>query len=485
MNQFYKLALVVIALIASTRAQAQQQIGTSFTLEQCIEYALINSVNVQNAQIDQQIAAAKVRETAALGLPQIDGSVSVQHNENLRRFFSTKQRAFGFSGLPASDYPNFLPGLGDNDVIASQNFFQLKSSGDAGINVNQLLFSGSYVVGLQASKAYKDLSIKAAVQTREQVIENVTKAYYSVLINRERADLFNNNISRLDSLLKNTVALNKNGFAESIDVDRIRVAYNNLKTERDNFLRFRDLSVELLKFQMNYASDQPIEVVGKIADAKVELDFAAYRDGWDYKTRSDYRVLEANQRLQALSLKNQYASALPTLAAFANLGYFTQSTDIGGVFSTSSNITDNGSVGPDKWYGYSLFGVSLSVPLFGGLQKHYKIQQERLTLKKVENGFRSLKQGIDLQTKQAAISFENAITSLRAQNENMDLASNIARITKIKYEQGVGSNLEVVDAENSLRTSQTNYYSALFDAMIAKVDLDKAYGKLIPLTAKN
>jgi outer membrane protein TolC len=281
----------VIALIASTRAQAQQQIGTSFTLEQCIEYALINSVNVQNAQIDQQIAAAKVRETAALGLPQIDGSVSVQHNENLRRFFSTKQRAFGFSGLPASDYPNFLPGLGDNDVIASQNFFQLKSSGDAGINVNQLLFSGSYVVGLQASKAYKDLSIKAAVQTREQVIENVTKAYYSVLINRERADLFNNNISRLDSLLKNTVALNKNGFAESIDVDRIRVAYNNLKTERDNFLRFRDLSVELLKFQMNYASDQPIEVVGKIADAKVELDFAAYRDGWDYKTRSDYRVL--------------------------------------------------------------------------------------------------------------------------------------------------------------------------------------------------
>jgi outer membrane protein TolC len=234
---------------------------------------------------------------------------------------------------------------------------------------------------------------------------------------------------------------------------------------------------------MNYASDQPIEVVGKIADAKVELDFAAYRDGWDYKTRSDYRVLEANQRLQALSLKNQYASALPTLAAFANLGYFTQSTDIGGVFSTSSNITDNGQVGPDKWYGYSLFGVSLNVPLFGGLQKHYKIQQERLTLKKVENSFRSLKQGIDLQTKQAAISFENAITSLRAQNENMDLASNIARITKIKYEQGVGSNLEVVDAENSLRTSQTNYYSALFDAMIAKVDLDKAYGKLIPLSS--
>ena len=305
MNQFYKQLLIAIAFVTAGGARAQQQTPASFTLEQCIEYALINSVNVQNAQIDQQIAAAKVKETAALGLPQVDGSISVQHNENLRRFFSTKQRAFGFSGLPAADYPNFLPGLGDNDVIASQNFFQLKSSGDAGINVNQLLFSGSYIVGLQASKAYKDLSVKTAIQTKEQVVEQVTKAYYSVLINQERAELFDNNISRLDSLLKNTLALNKNGFAEGIDVDRIRVAYNNLKTERDNFLRIRDLSVELLKFQMNYALDQPLEVAGKIADAKVDLDLVGYKEGWDYKTRSDYRVLEANQRLQALSLKNQ------------------------------------------------------------------------------------------------------------------------------------------------------------------------------------
>jgi outer membrane protein TolC len=480
MNQFYKQLLIAIAFVTAGGARAQQQTPSSFTLEQCIEYALINSVNVQNAQIDQQIAAAKVKETAALGLPQVDGSISVQHNENLRRFFSTKQRAFGFSNLPAADYPNFLPGLGDNDVIASQNFFQLKSSGDAGINVNQLLFSGSYIVGLQASKAYKDLSVKTAIQTKEQVVEQVTKAYYSVLINQERAELFDNNISRLDSLLKNTLALNKNGFAEGIDVDRIRVAYNNLKTERDNFLRIRDLSVELLKFQMNYALDQPLEVAGKIADAKVDLDLVGYKEGWDYKTRSDYRVLEANQRLQALSLKNQYASALPTLSAFANLGYFTQSTDIAGVFSTTSNISDNGEVGPDKWYGYSLFGVSLNVPLFGGFQKHFKIQQEKLTLKKVENGFKSLKQGIDLQVSQATTSFQNAMTSLRAQKENMDLASNVARVTKIKYEQGVGSNLEVVDAENSLRQAQTNYYSALFDAMIAKVDLDKAFGKLVP-----
>ena len=117
--------------------------------------------------------------------------------------------------------------------------------------------------------------------------------------------------------------------------------------------------------------------------------------------------------------------------------------------------------------------------IFTGFQRQYKIQQEKLTLQKVENGFRTLKESINLETKQASINFENAITSLTSQKENMELANKVARVTKIKYEQGVGSNIEVVDAENSLRTAQTNYYNALFDAMIAKVDIDKAYGKIL------
>ena len=482
MNQFYKLALVVIALIASTRAQAQQQIGTSFTLEQCIEYALTNSVNAQNAIIDQEIASAKVKETTGLGLPQIDAGVSLVHNAKLQRFFTTYNPSSGANFL--GDLST-VPGIQAGDVVAAQNFFQLKNSGSASISINQLLFSGSYLVGLKASKAYKALSFKAADVTREQIVQQVTKAYYLILINRERTALFVNSIARLDSLLRNTTALNKNGFVENIDVDRIKVAYNNLKSENEKFENINELGIQLLKFQMNYPTDQPLELIGSIQDVRVEINDVAYTEGWDYKTRADYKVLEANRRLQELSIRNQYAGALPLVAAFGNLGYNTQSADFGGLFTTNSKIEDQGAIGPDKWYDFSQYGLSLSMPIFNGLQRQYKIQQEKLTLKKIDNGFRTLKQAIDLETKQAAIGFENAIISLTAQKENMELASNVARVTKIKYEQGVGSNLEVVDAENSLRTSQTNYYSALFDAMIAKVDLDKAYGKLIPLTAKN
>jgi outer membrane protein TolC len=468
MKRFYRVVIFAISWGAVTSSYSQEQASASFTLEQCIEYALKNSINAQNAEIDQQIAIARVRETVGLGLPQVSGSVAIQHNEQLRRFFGRYSTSTtGFSFFPPTS------GANDGDILAQQSPFQLQSSGDAGITINQLIFSGNYLVGLQASKAYKDLSFKTANQTREQIVEQVTKAYYSVLINRERTDLFDSNLARFDSLLRNTIALNKNGFAEGIDVDRIRVAYNNLKSERDKFSKLNSLSTELLKFQMNYPIDKPIDIIGKIEEVKIDSDLVNYRDGWDYKQRPDYKILEANQRLQQLNIKNQYAGALPTISGFANLGYFTQSNGIGGIFTTNTNVKDNGSIGPDKWYGYSLFGVT-------GFQRQFKIQQEKLTLQKIDNGFKSLKQGIDLQTKQASISFENAITSLNSQSENMELASNIARITKIKYEQGVGSNLEVVDAENSLRQAQTNYYSALFDAMVAKVDLDKAFGKLLP-----
>ena len=478
MKRLYHFLIVFTAFTFSSSLYAQENPPTVFTLEQCIEYALKNAVSAKNATLDEEIAQAKVKETIGIGLPQVSGSVSVDHNNKLRRFFATKQTAFGFSGLDDAEYPNFYPDLADDDILASQNFFQLKSSGDAGININQIIFNGSYLVGLQASNAYKNLAVRYSAQTKEQIIQQVTKAYYGVLINRERTELFTSNIGRIDTLLRNTRAMVDNGFAESIDADRIQVALNNLITERDKFNNLNELGVYLLKFQMNYPMGDPIEVSGNIQEVKVNVNLESYKENWDYKSRTDYQVLEANKKLQELNIKNQYAQSLPSISAFANLGYSTQSSNIGGIFKTNSNIEDAGGVGPDKWYGYSMFGVSLNVPIFSGLQRTYKVQQEKLTLQKINNGFENLKSGIDLEIKLSSVNFDNALRSLTAQKQNMELADKVARVTKIKYEQGVGSNLEVVEAENSLREAQTYYYNALFDAMIAKVDMDKAFGKL-------
>jgi len=477
------LQTLALSCLLPLATDAQSNLPSSFRLDDCIRYALENTILVKNSRVDEQIAQAKVKETTGLGLPQIDGSVSLQHNNKLPRFFATYQTAQGFQGIdPVTGKPNLDLGLPPDAVVASPNFFQLPSSGTAGVTVNQLLFSSSYLIGLKAASTYRELAQRNTEQTQIGVIENVTKAYYAVLINNERIGLFDNNIARVDSLLRTTKALNENGFAESIDVDRIQVNLNNLKSERLKFLNLQNLSLTLLKYQMNYPMDKDLPVSGSLNDLQVDESlFQAYQEGWNYKNRIEYRVLETQRNLQQLDIKNKHAASLPSLDGFLNAGYSTQSPDIAGIFKTNTNIEDNGMVGPDKWYGYSVFGISLKVPLFSGLQRTYQTQQSKLALLKIENSFTSLRQNIDLSIQQNSVTFKNAVESYKSQEENMGLADKVARVTKIKYEQGVGSNIEVIDAESSLRESQVNYYNALFDAIVAKIDLDKAYGKLDPV----
>jgi outer membrane protein len=479
MKRFFTLT-IGICLAASRLLFAQETPSASMTLDQCIEYAVQHAVSAQNAELDQQVAAAKVKETFGLGLPQISASASVVNNPRLPRFFTTYLDSAHSTG------PSFIPaeaakqlGIKNGDVVAAKNFFQLQSSGTASVTANQLIFNGSYFVGLKASKTFKELAQRAANQTREQIIVLVTKAYYGVIINKERETLFTDNISRVDSLLKSTTALNANGFAESIDVDRIQVTLNNLIVERDNFTNLSELSLELLKFQMNYPMEQTLMIIGDIRSFQVDNPIEAYKQNWDFKSRPDYQTLETNRMLQELTIKNKYATGMPTLSAFGTVGYSTQSPTVGGVFKTNTKIADQYGVGPDKWYNYSQVGVNLNVPIFSGGQRHYQIQQEKLTLLKIQNNYKGIKNSIDLEVKQATVNFDNSLKSLNAQKANMELAGKVARVTKIKYEQGVGSNIEVVDAENSLRQSQTNYYNALYNVMVAKVDIDKAFGKIL------
>ncbi len=453
------------------------------TLDQCITYALENTVEVKNARVDEQIAVAKVRETRGIGLPQVDASVGLTHNQKLPRFFATYQTAQSFSGInEETQKPNLdIPGVNPTDIVAMQQFFQLPSSGNAGVTINQILFNSSYLVGLKAASTYKELAYKTTEQTEIQIVENVMKAYYGVLVNNERITLFDNNIARVDSLLRTTRALHENGFAEEIDVDRIQVTLNNLKSERLNFVNLQNLSLSLLKYQMNYPMDKELSVTGDLSNLQVNNSvYNEYQQGWDFKNRIEYKLLDTQRRLLELDVKNKFSSSLPNLSGFVNLGYSTQSPDIGGLFKTTTNLADAGGIGPDKWYSYSTFGLTLNIPLFSGLQRNYQLQQAKLELLKTQNNFNSLKQNIDLSIQQNSVTYQNSLETLKSQDQNMDLAEKVARVTKIKYEQGVGSNIEVIDAESSLREAQVNYYNALYDALIAKVDLDKAFAKIDP-----
>ncbi len=449
---FMKTGLLTALMVALTIGLSSAQTDSSYTLQQCIDYALKNSSNIQNADLDIIIAKARVGEYRSLGLPQVNGQLQIVDNPMLQRMFL---RNGGF-------YTN--PTFPIGQTIAVPNLFQQRTSGDANATATQLIFSGSYFVGLQAAKALVDLSNKSSNLSRTQVVENVNKAFYMVVINRERIAILDANITRLDSLVKQTKAMQQQGFVENIDVNRLEVSYNNLLTEREKFQNIIDLSTLLLKFQMGYEVNKDINLNGSIDDLR-KAENATTGATVNYDNRIEYGLLMTQKKLELYNLRNFRVGYLPTVSAFGTLGTIRMDKNISEVFKNT-------------WYQYNRWGVTVSVPIFDSFGKHYKSQQSKIAIKKLDNSISNFEEIADMQVKQSEIAMKNALKSLDIQKKNVELATEVSRVSKIKYQGGVGSNIEVVNAESAYKEAQTNYYNALYDMMIAHIDYQKALGIL-------
>lgn len=436
---------------------ARAQEPTSLSLEEAVQYALEHQVIVQNALIDQEIAQAQVGETRAQGLPQINGTGSLVYNPQLKRGFTKYNTLSPLSKLAAN------PNLQNGDAFSYPNIFQLQSSGDFSATINQLIFDGSYFVGLKAAKTYTELAKKNTTSSKINTVEAVKKAYYLALVNEERLNYVNANIARVDTTLRQTQVQHQQGFVEKIDVDRLEVTYNNLINERAKVDNLLEISHILLKYQMGMPIDSSINLSENLAS--VQLDTTIHDGSVNVNNRVDYQILQTNKTLQHLNLKNYRAGYLPKLSFFATGGYFAQN-------NTVQLLMKN------KFYNYSLYGLNLNVPIFDGFAKAYRVKQAKLELKKTEKSIQNLENMIVYQVEQSQYNLENALKSLNSQKRNLDLAREVIRVTKIKYQEGVGTNLELVTAETSYREAQTNYYNALYDAIVAKIDYEKSTGTL-------
>lgn len=428
------------------------------SLNEAVAFALQNNVSVKNAQIDELSAAARVGEIRAIGLPQISIDGQIIHNIKIQTQFLP---ANAFAGFGGGD-PNAPPPPA-NEVIPLP--FGITNLGQVALTANQLLFDGSYFIGLKAAKTYKELSQKSLTQSKIDVTEAVTKAYYSVLVNSDRLELLNINIGRLDTLLRETRAMYENGFVEKIDLDRLEVQLNNLNTEKLKVERLAELGSYLLKFQMGLPINERVTLTDSLARNSLDDFEIPTNNSFDYTQRTEYSILQTQKELAQLDIRNTRAGYMPRLVAFGSFGYNTGSLKF--------DLYER------KWYNYSNIGLSLSVPIFDGLQKYYKTQQAKLTLQKTEQSQDLLENSIDLEIQQAAVTLTNTVESLRSQKRNVELAQEVARVTRIKYQQGVGSNIEVINAVASYREAETNYYTALYDAIIARIDYQKATGTLV------
>ncbi len=442
----------------TTFAQTKQ----SFSLTEAIQFATEKNLNVQSSRLDATSAEARIREVKGVALPQVSVGSQLTYNAIIQKFILP---AGGFGGAPASSTATGGNQPEQADVTAIP--FGVNFQGNVQATVNQLLFDASYKLGLKAAATLRELSQKNVTASKINVAEQVAKAYYNVLVSEERIKLLDYNISRIDTLFKETQAMNKQGFVEKIDVDRLEVQANNLKSERQKVQNLVGLTYYLLKFQMGLGINDEITLTDKIQDVNIdELERSvAFVAPVDYTQRIEFSALQSQIQLADYDLQNVGKQYFPRVLASAAYGHNNGRNNLFDFFTT-------------KWFNSAAINLQIQVPIFDGFQKRYVAQQKKIALNKAQLGSDLLRNSIDLQVKQSQITIQNSLQTLRTQKRNLDLAQEILRVTRIKYKEGIGSNIEVLNAESSSREAQTNYFASLLDFMLAKVDLDKAAGKL-------
>lgn len=443
------IRLLLFALAAGPLFLQAQQTDTAsynFTLSQSVDYALSHNTDIQKAGLDQVAANQKVKEVVGVGLPQINGSIQVQD----------------FLEIPTSLIPGEFFGGPPGSYIPVQ--FGTKYNATAGISATQLLFNGSYFMGVKAAKVYQDLAQKNVDRTRLEASSDVTKAYYTAMVNQERKKLIDANLEMIKKLKDDTKALHDNGFVEKLDLDRITVTYNNLVTEADNIKRMLDLSLVLLKYQMGMDQSAKLTITDKIENVNFTPE-ASFDGKFDYNNRVEYQTYNLLLQGRKLMLRSERMGYIPTVALFGNFQTQAQRQKFD-FFDTQQH-----------WYPIVVVGLQVNVPIFDGLQRHYRIQQAKVDVLKAESDLIFMQRTIDMQQAVAKVNLQNSSATLSSQKANMDLAQQVLENSQKKYGAGAGTNLEIINAQTALKEAQTNYFNALYDAIIAKVDYDKSMGR--------
>ncbi|SFT65603.1 Outer membrane protein TolC [Lishizhenia tianjinensis] len=426
--------------------QAQEE-KSSFSLYEAQSYALEHAEAVKNAQLDIEAANQKVVETRAIGLPQVNMEAGFQNFLNL----PVQVVDGAFIGQPGTTV-SFRAGTEYN--------------ASAGLSVNQLIFDGSYIVGLQVSRLYKDFSVAAAEVSEEEVLYNVTNAYQMALIAQK-------NLGFVDSLVDATQKLfdqQKNyyelGMMQKEDLDQLEFSLLNAKTSFENAQNQMKTSMDLLKMTMAFPLDQNIELTDDLS-VLVNQSFALSADLGSIENNLNLQMLERQKTLNEYNVKNMKAANLPSFGAFFNQQYnaYTNEFDL---FASDQ-----------PYYGQTVWGLKLTIPVFSSGSRSAKTKQAIIEVKKAENEIDQLKRQLEFQEMKLRNDFYNAKRMLELQEKNVQLAKSIYENALAKKEIGEGNSIIVSQKYSQLINAQTQYVSALVNVLNARLEIDKLYHKIV------
>ncbi|HNR16921.1 MAG TPA: TolC family protein [Chitinophagaceae bacterium] len=471
-----KLWLFGLALLpAAVFAQGSSRSGTDtmkvtkheFSVQQAIDYAKKNNVNVKNALLDVQYQAQVNREVTSRAYPGINASFGTTFNPNvatqvLPNFISPATYQVLIDEGVKDGNGNTIQMPDDFGFVAAQ--FGTRYSATAGISLTQILFDGQVFVGLQARDATMRFAKKNVEVTEEMIKSNIYKVYYQLVVGNTQVELLDANIERLEKLLKDTRIIYENGFAEKLDVDKLTVQLTNLQTEKTKVLNTISNGYYGLKVLMGMPVKDELVLTDKLTDEQIK-DGMLEGSIYSYEDRKEFQYAQIGKELNEYNIRRYKLSQVPTLS-------------LNGQYAKNAQRNKWNFFGKGDWFTISSVSLNINIPIFNGFYTKSKIEQTKIQLRQTENQIEALKLSIDNEVETARNNFRSAISNMDFQKKNMELAEKVYQQTKKKYEVGTGSQTEINAAQVELKTAQTSYITALYDAIIARIDFLKATGKL-------
>ena len=433
-----------VLLFASIMGYSQQRNSYSFSLEEAITFALDSNYTAINAQRDVVAALKQKWETTATGLPQI--SAGVDYRNNLKQPVTLVPGEF-FGGQPGTFEP----------VI-----FGVPQTMTATATLNQLLFDGSYIVALQASKTFLEFSRNMEQKTNSMIRREVVNAYGNVLLSRENIDILESNKATLDKNLRETTEIFKNGLAEEEDVEQLQITLSNIDIQLRNAKRVLELSQQLFNITLGIDLNSRVTLTDNLDKLIAEnIDLQLLSAELTLEENIDYRIANNFTEQRRLELKLERYKALPTLSAFVNYG--TQANSETFTFLDSDQ----------RWFQSSIAGVSLQVPIFSSLGRRARTQRAEIAFEQAKTEFDEMVQKIKLEANSAKNNYQFAIEKYENSKSNLNLAGRIEQKNQIKFFEGLSGSFELRQAQLQLYAAQQEYLQAMLDVIVQKAELER------------
>ncbi len=436
--------LLLSALYSFKPVTAQELSGQPLSLAEAQEFAVKNNIAVKNARLDVLIQEAQNAQVTANAYPKVNA-----------------QGQF-------TDYidpvKSFVPGSFFNQEGFVPVQFTPKYAATANITGSQVLFDGSVVVALQARETILELARQNGKLTEQNIRYNVQKAYHQLVIAHKQFDILKSTLASARDMAQQVYALRNAGFAEKIEVDRTDVQINNLATDSMRIANLLQVSENVLKYQMGMDIRRPIWLTDTSLDQHLMDASALVAEVAPYESRTQFSLLQTQLKLNNYNLKRYRFAGLPSLSAFGSMGYNYSTNSFSEIFKS-------------QYIWSSYVGLQLNVPIFNGLLRTNQVREARLNIEKTKNNIENLKLSIDFQTETARTNLRNAVLQAESQKRNVALASGVLELARRKYEEGVGSSLEVSQAQTDFLQAQANYFSILQTMTNAEADLQNSLGQ--------